>query len=74
MGANARIIVDLERQVVKRPNGEEIVFEIDPLSQTLLMLNGLDDIGQTLQHENAVTGFEAGREAAQGWWPKIELV
>ena len=50
LGGNARITVDLERQVVVRPNGEEIHFDIDPFRKHLL-LNGLDDIGQTLQHE-----------------------
>ncbi|HET9019331.1 MAG TPA: 3-isopropylmalate dehydratase small subunit, partial [Acetobacteraceae bacterium] len=47
MGGNARLTVDLERQVVVRPNGEEIRFEIDPFRRHLL-LEGLDDIGQTL--------------------------
>ena len=46
LGGNARITVDLERQVVVRPNGEEIPFEIDPFRKHLL-LNGLDEIGQT---------------------------
>ncbi|MEN0077323.1 MAG: 3-isopropylmalate dehydratase small subunit, partial [Paracraurococcus sp.] len=46
MGGNARLTVDLEREVVVRPNGEEIPFKIDPLRRHLL-LNGLDDIGQT---------------------------
>ena len=73
MGENARITVDLARQVVIRPNGEEIAFEVDPLRKHFL-LNGLDDIGQTLQHEGAVTRFEDGRAVAQDWWPKIELV
>ncbi len=49
LGGNARITVDLERQVVVRPSGEEIHFDIDPFRKHLL-LNGLDDIGQTLQH------------------------
>ena len=49
LGGNARITVDLARQVVVRPNGEEIHFDIDPFRKHLL-LNGLDDIGQTLQH------------------------
>ena len=52
------ITVDLERQVVVRPNGEEIPFEIDPLRRHLL-LNGLDDIGQTLQHAPAIDAYEA---------------
>ena len=49
LGGNARVTIDLARQVVIRPNGEEIHFEIDPFRKHLL-LNGLDDIGQTLQH------------------------
>jgi len=66
MGGNARISVDLERQVVVRPNGEEIPFQIDPLRRHL-MLNGLDDIGQTMQHAPAIDGFEARQRAAQTW-------
>ncbi|HWL80520.1 MAG TPA: 3-isopropylmalate dehydratase small subunit [Roseomonas sp.] len=66
LGANARLTVDLERQVVVRPNGEEIPFEIDPLRRHLL-LNGLDDIGQTLQQAPAIDGFEAKQRAAQPW-------
>ena len=66
VGANARITVDLERQVVVRPNGEEIPFAVDPFRRHLL-LNGLDDIGQTLQHAAAIDTFEAKRNAAQPW-------
>ena len=72
MGANARITVDLGRLVVVRPNGEEIAFEIDPLRKHL-MLNGLDDIGQTLQHDSAIGAFEAKRAAAEPWRPEIVL-
>ena len=66
LGANARITVDLERQVVVRPTGEEIPFQIDPLRRHLL-LNGLDDIGQTLQHTPAIDAYEAKQKAAQPW-------
>jgi 3-isopropylmalate/(R)-2-methylmalate dehydratase small subunit len=66
MGGNARLTVDLEREVVVRPNGEEIPFKIDPLRRRLL-LNGLDDIGQTLQHAPAIDAFEAKRKASQVW-------
>ena len=66
MGGNARISIDLERQVVVRPNGEEIPFQIDPFRRHL-MLNGLDDIGQTMQHAPAIDGFEARQRAAQPW-------
>ncbi|WBV42419.1 3-isopropylmalate dehydratase small subunit [Pseudoroseomonas cervicalis] len=66
LGANARITVDLQEQVVVRPNGEKIPFEIDPLRRHLL-LNGLDDIGQTMQRAPAIDGFEAKQRAAQPW-------
>jgi 3-isopropylmalate/(R)-2-methylmalate dehydratase small subunit len=66
LGGNARITVDLEREVVVRPNGEEIPFKIDPLRRHL-MLNGLDDIGQTLQHVSAIDSFEAKQRQAQPW-------
>ena len=66
LGANARLTVDLERQVVVRPSGEEIPFEVDPLRKHLL-LNGLDDIGQTLQHAGAIDSFEARRKTEQPW-------
>ena len=72
MGGNARISVDLERQVVLRPNGEEIGFEIDPFRKHLL-LNGLDDIGQTLQRAPKIDSFEAERRAEQPWLPGIEV-
>ena len=66
LGGNARLTVDLERQVVVRPSGEEIPFDVDPLRKHLL-LNGLDDIGQTLQHAGAIDSFEAKRKAEQPW-------
>ena len=72
MGGNARVTVDLERQVVVRPNGEEIGFEIDPLRKHLL-LNGLDDIGQTLQHEASIASYEGAKAAAQPWVPGIAI-
>ena len=54
-----------------RPNGEEIPFEIDPLRRHLL-LNGLDDIGQTMQHGAAIDSFEAKQKAAQPWLLRAE--
>lgn len=66
LGENARITVDLQEQVVVRPNGEKIPFEIDPLRRHLL-LNGLDDIGQTMQRGGAIDNFEARQHAAQPW-------
>ena len=66
LGANARITVDLPRQVVVRPNGEEIPFEVDALRKHRL-LNGLDDIGETMQRATVIEGFEQKQRAAQPW-------
>ncbi len=68
MGGNARLTVDLARQVVIRPNGEEIPFNVDPFRKHCL-LNGLDDIGLTLEHEAAIDSYEA---KIPSWQPKIQ--
>ncbi len=70
LGGNARLTVDLARQVVIRPSGEEIPFAIDPFRKHLL-LNGLDDIGQTMQHATEIDTFERQRAAKQAWMPEI---
>ncbi len=70
LGANARISVDLERQVVVRPNGEEIAFEVDAFRKHRLLL-GLDDIGETMQRGAEIDRFESERAAAQPWMPGI---
>ncbi len=67
LGGNARLTIDLARQVVVRPNGEEIHFEVDALRKHL-MLEGLDDIGQTMQRGPAIDRYEAARP---GWIPAI---
>ncbi len=72
LGSNSRLSIDLERQVVVRPNGEEIQFEINPLRKHL-MLNGLDDIGQTLQHGDAIGAFEDRRAAQEPWRTTIAI-
>ena len=66
LGPNARLTVDLERQVVVRPNGQEIPFTVDSFRRHLL-LNGLDDIGQTMAHAPSIDGCEAQQRAAQPW-------
>lgn len=68
MGANARLTIDLERQVVVRPNGEEIPFNVDAFRKHCL-LNGLDDIGLTLEHTDAISAYEAELPT---WQPKIQ--
>ena len=72
LGGNARLGVDLERQVVVRPDGEEIAFTIDPWRRHLL-LEGLDDIGQTLRHAEAIDRFEQRRGESAPWMPAIPL-
>ena len=66
LGTNARITVDLQRQVVIRPNGEEIAFTVDPLRRRML-LEGLDEIGLTMLRRAAIDGFEAAQSRAQPW-------
>ncbi len=72
LGGNARLTVDLQREVVVRPNGEEVAFTTDRLRRHML-LEGLDEIGQTLKRGNSIDAFETGRQQAQAWLPRIEL-
>ncbi len=72
LGGNARLTVDLARQVVVRPNGEEIPFAIDAFRKRLL-LEGLDDIGQTLQRTPAIDGYEARQRVEHAWMPAISV-
>lgn len=60
------LTVDLDRQVVVKPDGEEIPFEVQPFRRYCLM-NGLDDIGLTLRHKDKIKAFEAERLAAKPW-------
>ena len=69
LGGNARVTVDLPRQVVVRPNGEEFAFNVDPFRKHLL-LNGLDDIGQTLQRAASIDAYETRRP---DWMPGIAV-
>jgi 3-isopropylmalate/(R)-2-methylmalate dehydratase small subunit len=65
-GANATMTVDLAAQEITRPDGEKIAFEIDPHRKHCL-LNGLDDIGLTLEKAERIDSFEAGRKTSQPW-------
>jgi 3-isopropylmalate/(R)-2-methylmalate dehydratase small subunit len=58
--------VDLERQVVVTPSGEEFAFEVDNFRKHCL-LNGLDDIGLTLQHADEIKAYEARRRQEAPW-------
>jgi 3-isopropylmalate/(R)-2-methylmalate dehydratase small subunit len=61
-----RLAVDLEEQSVTTPSGEVIKFDIDPFRKQCIM-NGLDDIGLTLDHADKIRAFEAIHKAAQPW-------
>ena len=65
-GENSRISVDLVTQIITRPDGEEIHFDIDPFKKHCL-LNGLDDIGLTMQKDDKIGSFEDKHRAAQHW-------
>ncbi|GAA0684117.1 3-isopropylmalate dehydratase small subunit [Marinobacterium maritimum] len=60
------LTVDLERQVVVTPAGEEFGFEVDAFRKHCL-LNGLDDIGLTLQHADEIKAYEARRRQEAPW-------
>ena len=61
-----QLTIDLERQVIVRPQGEEIPFEVQAFRKYCL-LNGLDDIGLTLRHADKIKTFEAQRLAQKPW-------
>ena len=65
-GANATVSIDLEAQEIKGPDGGTIKFDIDPFRKHCL-LNGLDDIGLTLQKEDAINAFEDRHKGDQPW-------
>ena len=54
----AQITVDLETQKITSPDGSTVAFEFDEFRKRCL-LNGLDDIGLTLQHEADISAYEA---------------
>jgi len=60
------LTVDLPRQVVVAPSGEEFSFEIDEFSKDCL-LEGLDEIGLTLNDADAIRAYEAAREKDTPW-------
>lgn len=60
------LTIDLPRQVVVRPQGEEIPFEVNAFRKYCL-LNGLDDIGITLRHADKIREYEARRLATKPW-------
>lgn len=61
-----RLQIDLEQQSITAPDGKVYKFEVETFRKHCL-LNGLDDIGLTLQHVDEIRGFEAQHRAAQPW-------
>ncbi len=65
-GANARMEIDLEAQTITTSDGEVIAFEVDAFKKHCLM-EGLDDIGLTLEKKASVEAFEAKAAEARPW-------
>ena len=65
-GANATLSIDLEAQEIRGPDGGVIGFDIDPFRKHCL-LNGLDNIGLTLEKEQAIKAFESRDAVARPW-------
>ena len=65
-GSNATLTVDLERQTISGPDGGTVRFDLDPFRKHCL-LNGLDDIGLTLEKAGAIDAFEARQSVSQPW-------
>ena len=61
-----QLTIDLERQVIVRPQGEEIPFDVQPFRKYCLV-NGFDDIGLTLRQKDKIAAFEAQRLAQKPW-------
>jgi 3-isopropylmalate/(R)-2-methylmalate dehydratase small subunit len=60
------LTIDLERQVIVKPGGEELHFEVQAFRKYCL-LNGFDDIGLTLRHADKIQAFEAQRLTQKPW-------
>ncbi|MPZ55635.1 MAG: 3-isopropylmalate dehydratase small subunit [Rhizobiales bacterium] len=65
-GANATLSIDLESQEIRGPDGGVVKFDIDPHRKRCL-LEGLDDIGLTMEKETKIEGFEQKAAAARPW-------
>lgn len=65
-GSNARMTVDLESQIVTSSDGQEFPFEVDEFKKHCLM-NGLDEIGLTMENVSSIDAFEAKNKVEQPW-------
>jgi len=64
--AGYRLTVDLPNQTIATPEGEKIPFEVDPFRKECLV-QGLDDIGLTLRHQDDIRAYEARRRKEAPW-------
>jgi 3-isopropylmalate/(R)-2-methylmalate dehydratase small subunit len=65
-GSNATLTIDLPSQTIRGPDGGTVKFEIDAFRKHCL-LNGLDDIGLTLEKASSIDAFEKQNQAARPW-------
>ena len=65
-GANATLTVDLATQTIQGPDGGEIAFEMDDFKKHCL-LNGLDDVGLTMENKGKIEEFENQTKGSQPW-------
>ncbi|MBY6155574.1 3-isopropylmalate dehydratase small subunit [Vannielia litorea] len=65
-GANAVVTVDLEAQEITGPDGGKVTFDLDPFKKHCL-LNGLDDIGLTMEKSASIESFEAKASQERPW-------
>ena len=63
---NPELSIDLMSQTIRRPNGVTIAFDVDAFRKKCL-LEGLDDIGLTMEKSSAIDSFEAARSQSQPW-------
>ena len=67
-----RLGIDLPRQVVIKPDGTELPFEVQAFRKYCLV-NGFDDIGLTLRHQDKIKAYEAERLARMPWLAHVNL-
>jgi 3-isopropylmalate/(R)-2-methylmalate dehydratase small subunit len=67
-----QLTVDLPRQVIVKPDGAELPFDVQPFRKYCLV-NGFDDIGLTLRHADKIRAFEAERLARMPWLSQTQL-
>ena len=65
-GSNATLTIDLESQIIQGPESGNIAFEIDEFKRHCL-LNGLDDVGLTMQVDKKIDDFENRQRSSQPW-------